>query len=161
MFHMEHQSHRHPAGSAGCLCRNSGGLQPESQPDCYHRPGGRLRISISSTACCLPASRKWRGRMVDVGAGAGFPGIVTKIFKPELELTLMEPTGKRVEFLKYACAQLGLDRRGVCQRNAPRKPRARRGVSSSIWHLPGCGCAADAGGVLPAAGKRWAATSSP
>ena len=48
------------------------------------------------------------GRMVDVGAGAGFPGIVTKIFKPELELTLIEPTGKRVEFLKYACAQLGL-----------------------------------------------------
>ncbi len=47
------------------------------------------------------------GRMVDVGAGAGFPGIVTKIFKPELELTLMEPTGKRVDFLKYACAQLG------------------------------------------------------
>ena len=43
------------------------------------------------------------GRMVD-----GFPGIVTKIFKPELQLTLMEPTGKRVEFLKYACAQLGL-----------------------------------------------------
>ena len=30
------------------------------------------------------------------------------IFKPELELTLMEPTGKRVEFLKYACGQLGL-----------------------------------------------------
>ena len=48
------------------------------------------------------------GRMVDVGAGAGFPGIVTKIYKPELELTLMEPTGKRVDFLKYACAQLGL-----------------------------------------------------
>ena len=46
--------------------------------------------------------------LIDVGAGAGFPGIVTKIYKPELELTLMEPTGKRVEFLKYACAQLGL-----------------------------------------------------
>ena len=45
---------------------------------------------------------------LDVGAGAGFPGIVTKIYKPELELTLMEPTGKRVDFLKYACAQLGL-----------------------------------------------------
>ena len=45
---------------------------------------------------------------LDVGSGAGFPGIVTKIFKPELELTLMEPTGKRVEFLKYACGQLGL-----------------------------------------------------
>ncbi len=48
------------------------------------------------------------GRMVDVGAGAGFPGIVTKIYKPDLALTLMEPTGKRVEFLKYACEMLGL-----------------------------------------------------
>ena len=46
--------------------------------------------------------------MVDVGTGAGFPGIVAKIYKPDLELTLMEPTGKRVEFLKYACAELGL-----------------------------------------------------
>ena len=48
------------------------------------------------------------GRMVDVGTGAGFPGIVAKIYKPDLELTLMEPTGKRVTFLQYACEQLGL-----------------------------------------------------
>lgn len=48
------------------------------------------------------------GRMVDVGTGAGFPGIVAKIYKPDLALTLMEPTGKRVTFLQYACAQLGL-----------------------------------------------------
>ena len=46
--------------------------------------------------------------MVDVGTGAGFPGIVAKIYKPDLQLTLMEPTGKRVDFLKYACAELGL-----------------------------------------------------
>ncbi len=48
------------------------------------------------------------GKLVDVGTGAGFPGVVAKIFKPELQLTLMEPTGKRVELLKYVCAQLGL-----------------------------------------------------
>lgn len=48
------------------------------------------------------------GKLVDVGTGAGFPGVVAKIFKPELQLALMEPTGKRVEFLKYVCAQLGL-----------------------------------------------------
>ena len=48
------------------------------------------------------------GRVVDVGTGAGFPGIVAKIYKPDLELTLMEPTGKRVDFLRYACAELGL-----------------------------------------------------
>ena len=49
-----------------------------------------------------------QGKLVDVGTGAGFPGIVAKIYKPDLALTLMEPTGKRVEFLKYACGQLGL-----------------------------------------------------
>ena len=48
------------------------------------------------------------GRLVDVGTGAGFPGIVAKIYKSDLELTLMEPTGKRVDFLRYACAELGL-----------------------------------------------------
>ena len=67
------------------------------------------------------------GKMVDVGAGAGFPGIVTKIYKPELELTLMEPTGKRVEFLKYACAQLGLT--GV-------EFAKERAGSSLIWPPP-------------------------
>ena len=49
-----------------------------------------------------------QGKLVDVGTGAGFPGIVAKIYKPDLELTLMEPTGKRVDFLRYACAELGL-----------------------------------------------------
>lgn len=49
------------------------------------------------------------GRVVDVGTGAGFPGIVAKLYRPELELTLMEPTGKRVEFLKFVCGQLGVE----------------------------------------------------
>lgn len=57
----------------------------------------------------LAAQPEMRGRVVDVGTGAGFPGIVLKLFRPEIELTLMEPTGKRVDFLKYACAELGIE----------------------------------------------------
>lgn len=57
-----------------------------------------------------------QGKMVDVGTGAGFPGIVTKLYKPQIQLTLMEPTGKRVEFLKYACAQLGIEAEFVKER---------------------------------------------
>ena len=49
-----------------------------------------------------------RGRFVDVGTGAGFPGVVAKLYKPELELCLMEPTGKRLDFLRYLCGELGI-----------------------------------------------------
>ncbi|MEG2393774.1 MAG: 16S rRNA (guanine(527)-N(7))-methyltransferase RsmG [Ruthenibacterium sp.] len=56
----------------------------------------------------LAAQPEVRGRLVDVGTGAGFPGIVAKLYRPELSLTLMEPTGKRVEFLRFVCAELGL-----------------------------------------------------
>ena len=47
------------------------------------------------------------GSLVDVGTGAGFPGLVARIYKPELAVTLMEPTGKRVEFLRQVCERLG------------------------------------------------------
>lgn len=50
-----------------------------------------------------------RGELVDVGTGAGFPGIVAKLYKPDLKLTLLEPTGKRVDFLRYTCAELGIE----------------------------------------------------
>ncbi len=93
------------------------------------------------------------GKMVDVGAGAGFPGIVTKIYKPELELTLMEPTGKRVEFLKYACGQLGLT--GVEFAKGARRGGCPEGVAGAVrFGLgPRSGGSAHAGRILPAAGE--------
>lgn len=50
-----------------------------------------------------------RGALADVGTGAGFPGVVAKILKPELDLTLIEPTGKRVTFLTELTGQLGIE----------------------------------------------------
>lgn len=48
------------------------------------------------------------GSVVDVGSGAGFPGLVAKIYNPSLKVTLMEPTGKRCTFLAAAAEALGL-----------------------------------------------------
>ena len=45
---------------------------------------------------------------VDVGTGAGFPAIPLKIFKPNLEVTLIDSLNKRVEFLKKVVAELQL-----------------------------------------------------
>ena len=49
------------------------------------------------------------GKLVDVGCGAGFPGVPVAIAGPELEVTLLDSLGKRVDFLKEACGKLGLE----------------------------------------------------
>jgi 16S rRNA (guanine527-N7)-methyltransferase len=47
--------------------------------------------------------------LLDVGTGAGFPGLVLAIALPKTETVLAEPLKKRVSFLKYAAIELGLD----------------------------------------------------
>jgi len=47
-------------------------------------------------------------RLIDVGSGAGFPGLPLKIVCPTLKLTLLEATGKKVEFLNHMVAALDL-----------------------------------------------------
>jgi len=47
-------------------------------------------------------------RVIDVGAGAGFPGLPLKIVCPGLQLTLLEATGKKVGFLEHMVSRLGL-----------------------------------------------------
>ena len=47
-------------------------------------------------------------RVLDVGTGAGFPGLVLAIALPDTEVVLSEPLKKRVSFLKYAAIDLGL-----------------------------------------------------
>lgn len=48
-------------------------------------------------------------RVVDVGSGAGLPGLPLKIARPDLELTLIESDQDKAAFLVHACATLGLD----------------------------------------------------
>jgi 16S rRNA (guanine527-N7)-methyltransferase len=48
-------------------------------------------------------------RVIDVGTGAGFPGIPLRIAEPQLELTLVDALQKRVGFLQSVCDELGLD----------------------------------------------------
>ncbi len=50
------------------------------------------------------------GRLIDIGSGAGFPGLPIKIMRPDLGITLIEATGKKVVFLDACIAALGLDR---------------------------------------------------
>lgn len=58
------------------------------------------------------------GRVIDVGSGAGFPGIPLKIVCPNLSLTLLEATGKKVSFLEHMVEVLELRRVQTCKGRA-------------------------------------------
>lgn len=49
-------------------------------------------------------------RVADVGSGAGFPGIPLKIVRPELEMFLIEPSGKKAAFLRHIARRLQIDK---------------------------------------------------
>ncbi|MBQ7794869.1 MAG: 16S rRNA (guanine(527)-N(7))-methyltransferase RsmG [Clostridia bacterium] len=49
---------------------------------------------------------KVTGKVADIGCGAGFPGLVLKIMKPEIELTLLDSLKKRLTFLDAVCGEL-------------------------------------------------------
>ena len=51
---------------------------------------------------------KWPARMIDVGSGAGFPGIPLKIVNPGIRLTLCEPRPNRINFLNMVIEKMGL-----------------------------------------------------
>jgi len=48
-------------------------------------------------------------KVIDIGSGAGFPGLPLKIAEPSIDLTLLDATGKKVAFLSELCGKLGLE----------------------------------------------------
>lgn len=57
-------------------------------------------------------------RVVDVGTGAGLPGLVLAIRRPDVHVTLLEPLLRRTRFLDLAVAELGLDNAEVLRSRA-------------------------------------------
>ncbi len=56
-------------------------------------------------------------RLVDIGSGAGFPGLILAMARPEVEVTLVESDAKKSQFLNLVREELGLTRVSVvCRR---------------------------------------------
>ena len=72
-------------------------------------PEGIARLHFLDSAALLPLCGGAAGKsLIDVGTGAGFPGLVLKILCPELKLTLLDSLGKRVNWLSQVARELGL-----------------------------------------------------
>ncbi len=74
-------------------------------------------------------------RCIDIGAGAGFPGLPLKIALPRMRLTVLESTGKKAAFLKHIVAELGLSGVDVVRGRAEevgREPGLRESFDAAL-----------------------------
>jgi 16S rRNA (guanine527-N7)-methyltransferase len=66
-------------------------------------------------------------RVCDIGSGAGLPGLVLAIRRPDLEITLVEPLLRRTTFLELAVTTMGLSNVHVLRGRAEELHRSRAG----------------------------------
>lgn len=71
--------------------------------------GIRSKHFLDSMSCSLAWKEQSPRRLVDVGTGAGFPGIVLKLLYPNMKLTLVESVGKKANFCSHIVDVLKLD----------------------------------------------------
>jgi 16S rRNA (guanine527-N7)-methyltransferase len=71
----------------------------------------QIKHFLDSLTCLLVLRESPVDRLIDVGTGAGFPGIPLKIIYPKMQLTLVESVGKKAEFCRHVVKILDL--RGV------------------------------------------------
>jgi 16S rRNA (guanine527-N7)-methyltransferase len=71
--------------------------------------GIRTKHFLDSISCALAWKDQLPRSLVDVGTGAGFPGLVLKILYPNLALTLIESVGKKASFCQHMVEKLALE----------------------------------------------------
>lgn len=69
----------------------------------------RTKHFLDSLSCWLAMRQEPPGRVIDIGTGAGFPGVPLKILQPGLDLTFVEATAKKAGFLEHIVQVLSLE----------------------------------------------------
>jgi len=80
-----------------------------------------------------PALGLISGRVADVGSGAGLPGLVWGIVRPDIQVVLIEPLLRRATFLQQAAADLGIaERVTVLRARAEDLPRSSEWIAADV-----------------------------
>jgi 16S rRNA (guanine527-N7)-methyltransferase len=78
----------------------------------------RIKHFLDSLTCLMAMRERPMEKIIDVGTGAGFPGLPIKIACPSIHLTLVESVGKKVDFCQHIVRKLGLENVEVLQARA-------------------------------------------
>jgi 16S rRNA (guanine527-N7)-methyltransferase len=78
----------------------------------------RVKHFLDSFSCVLAWGANPPNSLIDVGTGAGFPGLALKILYPHMKLTLVESVGKKAMFCQHIVSALALDNVNVLKARA-------------------------------------------
>src|SRR6266498_2090627 len=102
----------------------------------------RTKHFLDSISCVLAWKMNLPNRLIDIGTGAGFPGIPLKILYANLKLTLAESVGKKSRFCQHIVDVLGLENVDVIQaraeelgQNADRREKYDWAVARAVANL--------------------------
>ena len=106
-------------------------------------PAQVVRRHFLDSAALLPTRALQGKAVVDVGTGAGFPGLVLAILDPSAHITLLDSQGKRLDWLAEVVGELGLDNVTILQGRAEevgldkeQRERYDTAVSRAVAALP-------------------------
>lgn len=71
------------------------------------------RLHFLDSLCLMSVVDFCNASVIDVGSGAGFPGLPLKIAQPTIDLTLLDASGKRVSFLTALCTAIKIEAKCV------------------------------------------------
>ena len=86
----------------------------------------RVKHFLDSLSLLILPHLPEKAQVIDVGTGAGLPGLVLQIMRPEWEVTLLDATGKKVKFMQQVIEQLDLQNTTAVQIRAENAGQDRK-----------------------------------
>jgi len=93
----------------------------------------RVKHFLDSFSCVLAWGANPPNSLIDVGTGAGFPGLALKILYPHMKLTLVESVGKKAMFCQHIVSTLGLENVNVLKARAEEAGQDRHHREKYDW----------------------------